>query len=223
MDDTQDIYAPLRQTLLTHALPHIAYEGWTKSVIARAAQEADIDADMLPLILPRGAIDLIIAFSKNGDAMMQDNLARFDKDTMKIRSRITEAVWERLKVDEPYAEAIRHIYAVFARPHHALDATQLVWTSVDIIWRWAGDTSTDYNFYTKRLILGNVLMATRLAWVGDASTDYADTRAFLERRIDNVMQFETFKVNMRAHCANIKPYLPDPVDFLTRLRFGKMR
>ena len=65
------------------------------------------------------------------------------------------------------------------------------------MWRWAGDTATDYNYYSKRLILSGVITATRLYWFDDSSDDFANTRAFLERRIENVMQFEKVKAKAK--------------------------
>ena len=62
-----------------------------------------------------------------------------------------------------------------------------------LVERSAGDTATDYNWYTKRMILASVISATKLYWLGDQSTDYASTWAFLDRRLDDVMQFEKTK------------------------------
>ncbi len=58
------------------------------------------------------------------------------------------------------------------------------------MWRAAGDTSTDFNFYTKRAILAGVYSATLMRWFTDDSEDEGATRAFLDRRIDEVMRFE---------------------------------
>ena len=61
------------------------------------------------------------------------------------------------------------------------------------MWRLAGDVATDYNHYTKRAILASIYTATLAVFVNDESEDKADTRAFLDRRIDGVMRFEKAK------------------------------
>ena len=77
-------------------------------------------------------------------------------------------------------------------------ALRISWRSADLMWRIAGDTSTDFNHYTKRMTLGAVYGSTLLAWLDDQSEGWADTAAFLDRRIDDVMKFEKFKADWRG-------------------------
>jgi len=67
------------------------------------------------------------------------------------------------------------------------------WHSADLMWRLAGDTATDYNHYTKRTILAGIYTATLAVFADDESEEKADTRAFLDRRIEGVMKFEKAK------------------------------
>ncbi len=66
------------------------------------------------------------------------------------------------------------------------------------MWRIAGDTSTDFNHYTKRMTLGAVYGSTLLVWLDDASEGLDETAAFLDRRIENVMNFEKLKADWRG-------------------------
>ena len=83
------------------------------------------------------------------------------------------------------------------------------------MWRLAGDTATDYNHYTKRTILAGIYAATLAVYVTDESEGKADSRAFLDRRIDGVMRFEKAKAQLlggeREHF--------DLARFLGRLRY----
>ena len=109
---------------------------------------------------------------------------------MKIRERIRALVWQRLQIMEPAREAVRTALATLAMPQNLPLGVRLSWRSADRMWRLAGDTSTDFNHYTKRITLGAVYGSTLLAWLDDRSEGQAETAAFLDRRIDNVMQFE---------------------------------
>jgi ubiquinone biosynthesis protein COQ9 len=64
------------------------------------------------------------------------------------------------------------------------------------MWRLAGDTATDYNHYTKRMTLGSIYAATLAVFAQDESEDLADTKAFLDRRIEGVMKFEKAKARL---------------------------
>jgi ubiquinone biosynthesis protein COQ9 len=56
------------------------------------------------------------------------------------------------------------------------------------MWRAAGDASTDFNFYTKRMLLAGVLKATILFWLDDATPGCAASWEFLDRRIGEVLK-----------------------------------
>jgi ubiquinone biosynthesis protein COQ9 len=100
-------------------------------------------------------------------------------------------------------------------PQNIATGTRLAWRAADRMWRLAGDHATDFAHYTKRLTLAGVYGATLLVLLDDESEGLAETRAFLDRRIENVMRFEKLK-------ARIKPD-PErhfsPARFLGRLRY----
>jgi ubiquinone biosynthesis protein COQ9 len=134
---------------------------------------------------------------------------------MKIRDRIAELVWFRLQVMGPAREAVRSALVILAMPHHALAGMRTGWHSADLMWRLAGDTATDFNHYTKRLTLSALYAATLLAWLDDKSEGWSDTRAFLDRRIADVMRFEKWKAGWRGS-ADRRPSFSR---FVGRLRY----
>lgn len=192
----KDPYLEIRQAVLEKALPDVAFDGWSKKLLDEAIVAAGIDENFAVLAFPDGLADLIAAFSARGDAEMLGNLP--DGDDLKIRERITEAVWTRLSVDEPHKEAARRAAGWLAVPGHQKQGGKLLFETANQMWRWAGDTATDYNYYSKRLILSGVIASTRLVWFEDDSAAHEKSRAFLERRIENVMQFEKVKAKARS-------------------------
>ncbi len=182
----------IRERVLTAALPDIAFDGWTDAVLALAGDQCGVSADEMVVALPKGALDLLTHFSASGDAAAYAQLQALPRPP-KIRQAIALAVKTRIEVHAAHREAVRRAMAVLALPGRQLLATKLTYQTVDMIWRWVGDQSTDYNFYTKRAILSGVLTATRFYWLSDESDNAADSWAFLDRRIENVMQFEKLK------------------------------
>ena len=135
---------------------------------------------------------------------------------MKIRERVTFAVRQRLEAIGPNEEAARKARARLLLPDAAGLGAKLVWTTSDMIWRALGDPSTDFNFYTKRMTLSAVYTSSLTAWLADMSEDKAEAAAFLDRRIENVMQFEKVKAQVRKATSG----LPDPAGILAKLRYG---
>jgi len=192
----EDPYLETRQAVLAKALPNVAFDGWSHKTLDAALAAADIDPSLGVLAFPKGVENLIETWSADGDAAMLAALPA--PDEMKVRARITEAVWQRLQVDADHIEAARRAAGYLSVPGRQKLAADLLFKTAHQMWRWAGDTATDYNYYSKRLILSGVITATRLYWFDDKSDDFTKTRAFLERRIENVMQFEKVKAKARG-------------------------
>lgn len=222
--DTQSTspYDDIRAAVLAAALPNVAFEGWSQKLLDEAIASSEAEPHMAELAFKNGVADLVKGFSASGDAAMLDALP--DVEGLKIRERITEAVWRRILADAPYKEAARRAAGFLALPYRQNLAASLLFETANQMWRWAGDTATDYNYYSKRVILSGVIATTRLAWFNDDSEDFAETRAFLERRIENVMQFEKVKAKTRGWSERMhgdKAPFEGLVETLAKMRYGK--
>jgi ubiquinone biosynthesis protein COQ9 len=197
----------LKEAVLAAALPHAAFDGFTDSVLQKAGAEAGVDAATLARLFEGGPISLVEFYSTWADAEMESRLAATDLKAMKIRERIAAAVKARLAVLAPNKEAARRAAALLSLPMHAALGAKLVYRTVDAMWRAAGDTSTDFNFYTKRGILAGVYGSTAMRWFNDAGEDETATDEFLAARIENVMQFEKFKAKAKDALANFPAFV----------------
>ncbi len=189
--------AAMKQAVLAAALPHAAFDGFTDTVLEKAAAEADVSKADLARLFEGGPISLVEYYSAWADAEMEKALAAMNLKAMKVRERIASAVMARISVLRPNKEAARRAAALLSLPMHAALGAKLGWRTVDAMWRAAGDTATDFNFYTKRAILAGVYGATAMRWFNDDSADENPTREFLNARIENVMQFEKFKAKAK--------------------------
>lgn len=205
----------MRVTLAAELPHHAAFDGWTPEPLGLAAGATGIDPAVAALAFPGGAIDMIDAWFAHIDGAMLANLSPEVLATMKVRAKITALVEARLDLLGADIEALRRALAVLALPQNLPRATRLGWRAADAMWHAAGDTSTDFNHYSKRAILGTVYMATIMAMMDDESEGHADTRAFLARRIEGIMRFEKFKGRF-SHSA---PERLSLARFLGRLRY----
>ena len=188
-----DRLAEARGRLLDAALPHVAFDGWTEATLRAAVTETGTDRELARLAFPRGGIDMALAFHRRADAKLAEALDRADLGTMRVRDRVAFCVRKRIELVAEHREAVRRGASLIALPQNAPEGMRALWETADLIWNRCGDTATDYNWYTKRMILASVISATKLYWLGDQSTDFVSTWAFLDRRLDDVMQFEKTK------------------------------
>jgi ubiquinone biosynthesis protein COQ9 len=181
-----------RDHILETLLPDVAFTGWRWGAVEEAAVKAGLAAEMAAAVFPGGLADVVAHFSDWADRAMLRELAALGPETMRVRDRVAAGVMTRLEILQDYREAVRAALSYWAMPLRGPRAGGVVWRTADRIWDWAGDTATDYNRYTKRTLLCGVIGSTTLAWLGDDTADLAQTREFLDRRIENVMQMGKF-------------------------------
>ena len=184
--------------LMLAALPNVAFDGWSNSTFVAACREADISERKARLFCPRGALDLAVAFHKWGDEQFEISFKKKRISKLKVREKIKKAVELRIKLASD-KEAVRRGVVLFALPIYAFEGSRLIWDTSDLIWELIGDNSEDYNWYSKRAILSAVYASTVLYWLGDNSEGSEETWHFLDRRIEDVMKFETAKVQLKTN------------------------
>ena len=204
----------IRRRLALAVGENAVFDGWSQAAVDSAAAQLGIDPVQARLAMPKTAAGLIDTYIQEVDRGLEASFPPDRIATMKIRERIRALVWHRLEIMGPAREAIRRAMATLAMPQNVPLALRISWRSADQMWRLAGDTSTDFNHYTKRMTLGAVYGSTLLAWLDDHSEGWADTAAFLDRRIDDVMKFEKFKAEWRGSGDHLSV-----TRFLGRLRY----
>ncbi|MEO1137806.1 MAG: COQ9 family protein, partial [Pseudomonadota bacterium] len=163
-----------------------AFEGWTQATLARAAREAGVSPAVLAAAFPAGIADVLRAWSAESDRAMGAAMDAPAFKTLKIREKVAAAILSRLDALRPHKEAARRAAATLALPIHGGLGAKLAWETADRIWRGMNDRSTDFNFYSKRMILTGVWLSTFTRWLSDETEDETDTKAFLDARIENV-------------------------------------
>ncbi len=215
MADDSTPLEKIRAQLALAVGENAVFDGWTVKAVDTAAAQLGIAPALARLAFPKSKIDMVDSYIAAVDAAMA---AAFPPDkvaAMKVRDRIRALLWFRLETMAPAREAVRSALAILAMPHNAPRGLSFGWRTADLIWRIAGDTSSDFNHYTKRLTLGAVYGSTLVTWIDDASDGFADTAAFLDRRLGDVMRFEKWKGQWRGS----ELRRPSLSRFLGRLRY----
>ena len=200
----------LRERILLATLPNVPFDGWSMSALQAGARQAGLDPADARRAFPRGPIDAIEYYSALADRRMVDALTRLDLSSMRVRDRVATAICLRFEQNQQDREAIRRALSVLALPQNATVAARALRRTVDAIWYAGGDTSTDFSYYTKRGLLAGVYSAALLYWLNDESENFTDTRAFVERRIADVMRIP----RLQADLSRATAHLPNPFRFL---------
>lgn len=188
----------LRRRLALAVGENAVFDGWTGKAVESAAEQLGIDPVQARLAMPKSQADRIDVYIQEVDRGLEAYFTPERLSGLKIREKIRALIWRRLEIMGPAREAVRRALAILAMPQNLPLALRISWRSADLMWRIAGDTSTDFNHYTKRITLGAVYGSTLLVWLDDESEGWMETAAFLDRRIDNVMNFEKLKAEWRG-------------------------
>jgi ubiquinone biosynthesis protein COQ9 len=178
-----------KDALLAAILPDVLFDGWTRPALERAAAQIGMAPSRLPGILPGGVVDLARWLDDWADRQMIAALEQEpDWATLRTHQRLILGIRRRLEILVPHREAVRRAIVLNTPPFGLTRAPRAIYHTVDALWYCAGDTATDFNFYTKRGLLAAVYGATVLYWLDDRSDGMADTWDFLERRIADVLK-----------------------------------
>lgn len=204
----------LRHQLALAVGENAVFDGWTRQAVDSAARELGIDVVQARLAIPKTQVGMIEIYIQEVDRALEAWFTLERRQGMKIREMIRSLVWRRLEIMEPAREAVRRAISILAMPQNVPLALRLSWRTADLMWRIAGDSSTDFNHYTKRMTLGAVYGSTLLIWLDDRNENWAETAAFLDRRIDGVIRFERYKSGWRGSSEHLSLSR-----FLGRLRY----
>jgi ubiquinone biosynthesis protein COQ9 len=202
--------AETEQRVLNAALERAVDLGWNGALVGRAAAACGLSAGDAELLFPHGARDLAALLSRRHDAHTLEALP--SPDGLKIRERIARAVETRIEIAAADGEAVQRWAIFLASPPNAPLGLKLAWATADELWRWAGDTATDENHYSKRAILAGILIPALSIRLDRGE---AASRRFVAARIENVMAFEKWKATRQP--LNLGDRL---VGALARLRYG---
>ena len=175
-----------------------AFEGWSQLALATAAGQLGLPSGEAARLFPGGPVQVLTRLSERADQRTVADMDKAGAGAMKMRDRIRLAVRTRLESHTGNRESVRRGLALLSLPFNAGVALKLLYRTVDAMWYAAGDTSSDFNFYTKRATLAGVYSATLLYWLNDRSEGSEATWSFLDRRIDEVMAFEKFKAKLKS-------------------------
>ena len=182
MDEREEI----KRKILNQALIHVPFEGWSETLLEQAARECGVDPSYAWRLFPKGPLEAILFWNH---LLNQEMLAILPPaETMRVRDRVALGVRTRISLLDPHRQAALKTARYLSRPPHLAEVSRLVYQIVNQIWYYAGDTSTNYNFYTKRGLLAWVYSATLIHWLKDDSEDFEKTWAFLDHRIEEVLK-----------------------------------
>ncbi|KAM9374373.1 ubiquinone biosynthesis protein COQ9, mitochondrial [Phaethornis superciliosus] len=184
----------LQHRILTAALEFVPEHGWTAEAIAEGAKSLGLSSAAAGMFHRDGS-ELILHFVSQCNTKLSELLEQEQKlvqlgeaEKKPMDQFLRDAVEARLRMLIPYIEKWPQALSILLLPHNIPSSLNLLTSMIDDIWHYAGDQSTDFNWYTRRAVLTGVYNTTELVMMQDSSPDFEDTWRFLENRVADVMK-----------------------------------
>ena len=203
-----------RDALMLATLPHVPFDGWTARAIRAGAADLGIDEAAADNLVPGGPAEAMALLHSWADREMVRRYGADPTEGLRTRDRAALALKLRFRACLPHREAVRQGVSFLAQPQHAPLAAKLGWRTCDTVWQLLRDGATDFNWYTKRGLLGAVYGAAVMYWLADKSVGAAATDQFIDRRIADVMRVPKLMADARKAAERF----PSPLRFFRSVR-----
>ena len=194
-------YNQIRIDLIRAMLTHVPFDGWTWKAMEQGAIDIGFEKKktssfrmkIFKDLFKNGSIDFIEIFSEIIDLEVKEKYDLLEFKPERVSEKIKKIIMIRLNLCQKYKEAVRTSISLTAMPINAKISLNILYKTCNSMWRIAGDKSTDFSFYTRRISLAAVYTPTLLFWLNDNSDDNAETEFFLDRRLKGINKISRLK------------------------------
>ncbi|KAJ8333660.1 hypothetical protein SKAU_G00409790 [Synaphobranchus kaupii] len=183
----------LQVRILTAALEFVPQHGWSEEAISAGAESLGLSSASAGMFT-NGTGDMILHFIAQCNSQLTESLAEEHNQVQLGQTEpketaqfLRDAVEARLRMLIPYIDTWPQAMSILLLPHNIPDSLKHLSTLIDDVWYYAGDRSTDLNWYTRRAALTGIFNTTELVMLQDSSPDFEDTWTFLSNRIQDMM------------------------------------
>lgn len=196
MVDIEKDHQKKREVFFQELIKLLELNIWSDDLIKRVESNCSFKTGYHKILFPLGNDEIITKFESWQDNIMMAELLKINKPE-KIREKISTALQTRIIKIIP-KKSLLHCMGFFARPEAFLSAQEASYKTCDIIWKYAGDKSTDFNHYTKRILLFGVYSSAKAYYLADNSKNYINTQNFIKNALDNIVNIASLKnkINM---------------------------
>jgi len=191
----------IRIDLIRAMLTHVPFDGWTWEAMEQGAidigyKKKKTSSERIKIfknLFKNGSIDFIDIFSEIIDLDVKENYNSIEVKPERVPEKIKKIIMIRLNLCQKYKEAVRSSISLSAIPVNTKISLNILYRTCNSIWRIAGDKSTDFSFYTRRISLAAVYTSTLLFWLNDKTNNNIETELFLGRRLNDISKISSFK------------------------------
>ena len=197
-----------RLEVLKFAKIFISEKGFSKNSLESISKKYGLDINETELLFPEGNIDLIKFTLEQLDNELEEYCRKIDLIRLPVHKRIKKVLLSKIFLMNKNKLFYRSIFFNLLIPKKKFSLSSQLYNSVDQIWFIAGDSSTDFNFYTKRLILSVIYSRIMLFFFNN--NNLQELEDILDESLQRVSKIPEIKSKLKI----FKEYLPNVAKFV---------
>ena len=197
-----------RQVVLRFAKEFVSENGLTKNCLENISKKYGLNTDETDLLFPQGNIDLIKFALEQLNNDLEVYCRQIDLIRLPIHKRIRKVLLSKISLMNKDKLFYRSIFLNLLIPKKNFSLSSQLYNSVDQLWFIAGDSSTDFNFYTKRLILSGIYSRVMLFFFNNNNQEELEN--ILDESLKRVSKIPEIKSKLKI----FKDYLPKIANFV---------
>ena len=197
-----------RQEVLKFAKAFVSEKGLIKNCLENISKKYGLNTDETDLLFPQGNIDLIKFALEQLNNDLEVYCRQIDLIRLPIHKRIRKVLLSKISLmnkDKPFYKSI---FLNLLIPKKNFSLSSQLYNSVDQLWFIAGDSSTDFNFYTKRLILSGIYSRVMLFFFNNNNQEELEN--ILDENLKRVSKIPEIKSKLKI----FKEYFPKIANFV---------
>lgn len=170
------------------------------NLLGQIEEECKFPKNYHHILFPGKEKQIIEEFESWQDHKMIELLSLTDHN-FQIRKKIAYALETRLISVVPKA-VIMQQNVLFLMPGNILSGIKCFYETCNLIWRYAGDNSNTFNYYSKRWSLLCLYKSFRLFYLSDNSKEFAKTKEFIATSLEMFINILKTKKKVGSHFFN---------------------
>ena len=197
-----------RLEVLKYAKIFISEKGLNKNSLENISKRYGLNINEIELLFPEGNIDLIKFTFEQLNKELEEYCKKIDLIRLPVHKRIKKVLLSKISLMNKNKLFYRSIFLNLLIPKKNFSLSNQLYNSVDQIWFIAGDSSTDFNFYTKRLILSGIYSRVILFFFNNNNQEELEN--ILDESLKRVSKIPEIKSKLKI----FRDYLPKIANFV---------
>ncbi len=192
-----------KENLMLSMVENVPFDGWTWNALYRGADDINFfsnqgninqdQKDYLKGIFDYDIVNIIENFNIYLDNKMLSKYKKKSAINLRLPDKVKNLLLFRFNSSLKFRESIRLSIGFMSIPRNSKNSLSMLYRTCDLIWKTSGDNSTNFTFYSKRLVLSGLYISTLFFWVNDNSPDLIETEKFIDRRLNEISNIGRLK------------------------------